>query len=145
MPCWRGYNERSWLDGYLRFLSTSPLEILDAANLVEQGFFETESAMRDEGWIFDEAILPLAIRRSLENAPQAEAILIMAMPCWAKADGTVANVMAYVDALEGHFGLPIIDGEIALFWSVFRSIGVLPREVAGTLLKSLQSARSASE
>lgn len=111
---------------------------------MEQGFFETETAMRDEGWIFDEDILPLAVRRSLEKAPQAEAILIMAMPCWTKADGTVANVMTYVDALEEQFSLPIIDGEIALFWSVFRSIGVLPSEVPGMLLKSLQSAQSAS-
>lgn len=133
-----GYNDRAWLDGYLSFLSTSPLEILDAANLVEQGFFESERAMRDEGWIFDEGILPLAVERSLEKAPKAEAILIMAEPCWTKADGSVANVMAYVDALEEKFGVPIIDGEMTLFWSVYKSIGVMPSEVSGTLLKRLQ-------
>lgn len=134
-----GYNERSWLDGYLRFLAPAPLEILDAENLVEQGFFESERAMRAEGWIFDEAILPLAVQRSLERAPKAQAILIMAMPCWVTADGSVNNVMTYVDELERQFGLPVVDGEMAMFWSVYRSIGVAPSAFPGTLLKRLQA------
>ena len=132
------YNDRSWVDGYLRFISASPLEILDAANFVEQGFFESERAMRNEGWIFDERILPLAIECSLEKVPQAEAILIMAEPCWTRPDGSVANVMAYVDALEEKFGIPIVDGEMALFWSIYKSIGVTPNELSGTLLQRLQ-------
>lgn len=132
------YNDRSWVDGYLRFISASPLEILDAANFVEQGFFESEMAMRNEGWIFDERILPLAIERSLEKAPEAEAILIMAEPCWTRPDGSVANVLDYVDALEEKFGIPIVDGEMALFWSVYKAIGVTPNELSGTLLHRLQ-------
>lgn len=134
-----GYNLRPWMDGYLRFIRGTGLQVTVSMNLADLGFFPTDDAMHAQGYIFDGAILPESIERILEIAPDTDAILVMSMPCWTDENGAVENMMDHVNALEARFGLPIVDGEMALFWSVFRSLGVVPDALQGRLMQQLRA------
>ena len=75
--------------------------------------------------------------RTAERASQADAILINGMPNWRNADGLPERTLHRVVELESALGKPIVSSDFALYWRIFKSLGVAPAGDHGILLNSL--------
>ena len=132
-----GYNNRAWLDGYLRIVAEAGLDVVHATNFVEQGLFPSEIEMTAQGFVFPESLARQSMQRVLNSAPDLDAILVMGMPSWERPAETTVRTHVVVDALEREVGKPVVSGDIALFWAVFQSLGIGPPGVGGHLLRTL--------
>ena len=92
-----GYNNRQWLDGYLRVIRESALNVVHATNFVEQGFYGSEADMTAEGFVFPEALAAQSMCRVASAAPNADAILVMGMPSWATSCGATIRTHQIVE------------------------------------------------
>jgi hypothetical protein len=77
------------------------------------------------------------MRRVAESAPRAEAILVNGMPNWRRPDGLPQRTLARVSELEAQVDKPVISADVALYWAIFRTLGVAPSGNHGRLLDSL--------
>ena len=134
-----GYNNRSWLDGYLKLVVEAGLDIAYAENFVDQGFFKSEVEMSAKSFIFPEVLAAQSMERALSAAPQVDAILLMGMPSWKTIEETTIRTHAIVDKLETKINKTIISGDIALFWAIFHTLGITPNGMSGELLHSLEN------
>ena len=133
-----GYNHRTWLDGYLRIVAEDGLNVVYAANFVEQGFFASETDMAAQGFVFSHLLATQSMSRVLAAAGDVDAILVMGMPSWETTDGTTVRTHTFIDTLETETGKPIVSGDLALFWAAFQSLGITPTGVGGHLLRTLR-------
>jgi hypothetical protein len=78
------------------------------------------------------------MRHAAEAAPGAEAILVNGMPNWRRPDGLPERTVSLARDLEAEIGMPVIAADLALYWAIFRSLGVAPVGVHGSLLAGLQ-------
>ena len=134
-----GYFWPDWRDGVARFLKSAGLDLLWYGNFVDQGIYDDQQLVNDKTWIFSEADAFESMRRVAEKAPGAEAVLLNGMPNWRRADGLPQRTVTIAKTLEAEIGKPIIASDLALYWALFRSIGVAPRGEQGHLLSTLQS------
>ena len=58
---------------------------------------------------------------------------------WRGADGIPERTLHRVEAMEAAIGKPVISSDFALYWRVFRSIGVTPTRTPGALLSTLNA------
>ena len=134
-----GYFWPDWRDGVVRFLTSAGLAPLWAGNFVDQGLYEDQQVVNDRTWIFSESDAFESMRRVAERAPDADAILLNGMPNWRRENAIPVRTVTLAAALEADIGKPVISADVALFWALFRSIGVAPQGEQGHLLASLQA------
>ena len=115
-----------WRDGVVRFLRSAGLDVVWAGNFVDQGWYETQEEVNGKTWIFPGELAKNSVRKVAEMAPDAEAILINGMPNWRRADGLPQRTVTHVAELEADIGLPLISSDFALYWALFRSLGIGP-------------------
>ena len=137
-----GYNNRTWLDGYLRILAEDGLNVVCAQNFVEQGLFASEAEMTEQGFIFSEALARESMGRIRSAAPEADAILVMGMPSWETKFGTTVRTHSLIEGLESAVDKPIVSGDIALYWATLQSLRIAPTGLGGCLLERLRLAGS---
>ena len=127
-----------WRDGIVRFLGEAGFDILYAGNFVDQGFFETQQECNDCIWIFPEEMAEQSMQRALEHAPGAQAVVVTGMPNWRRPDGLPLRTLHHVTALEAACGVPIVSSDFALYWRIYKSLGVKPDGHHGKLLATLE-------
>lgn len=127
-----------WRDGVVRFLKSAGLEIIWYGNFVDQGFYDDQQTVNDLTWIFPGDLALKSVQYVAEQAPNAEAILVNGMPNWRRDDGMPQRTISRVVELEAAIGKPVISSDFALYWGVFRSLGVAPVGNNGILLSSLR-------
>ena len=126
-----------WRDGVARFLRSADMDLLYAGNMVDLGLYETQEQVNDLTWIFSGEDAVESVKRTAENAPGAEAILINGMPNWRGPDGVPERTLHRVEEMEDAVGMPVISSDFALYWRIFKTLGIKPVEAPGRLLSTL--------
>ncbi len=128
-----------WRDGVVRFLRSAGLDVVWYGNFVDQGLYATQEEVNDRTWIFPGELAAESMRRTADSAPGAEVILVNGMPNWRRPDGLPERTVSRARDLEADLGLPVVAADLALYWAIFRSLGVAPTGEQGTLLSRLQA------
>lgn len=126
-----------WRDGVVRFLKSADLDLRYAGNFVDLGFYNTQQEVNDQIWIFPGDLALESVVRTAERAPDAEAIVINGMPNWRGPDGQPERTLHRVEELEASVGIPIVSADFALYWRIFKSLGIAPSAAPGRLLSTL--------
>ena len=127
-----------WRDGTARFLKDAGFDLIYAGNFVDQGFYGTQDEVNDLTWIFPGDLAGKSMIFCAEQAPEADAIVVNGMPNWRRPDGLPERTLHRAAALEAQLGKPIVSSDFALYWNIFRSLGVAPVGELPRLLSSLR-------
>ncbi|MEM8775962.1 MAG: hypothetical protein AAGF53_13070 [Pseudomonadota bacterium] len=133
-----GYFWPDWREGTTRFLADGSFDILYSGNFVDHGLMSTQEEVNEATWIFPGYFATRSFEYVAEKAPDADAIVIIGMPNFRRADGLPQRPVSILRDIERHIGKPIISSDCALYWNVFRSLGVTPIGKLPCLLASLQ-------
>jgi maleate cis-trans isomerase len=126
-----------WRDGIARFLKEAGFDVIYSGNLVDLGFYADQQALNDEIWIMPGDMAEQSMVRVVEQAPEADAVVVTGMPNWRRADGLPQRTVSLAPALEAAIGKPIVSSDFALYWRIFKTLGVAPPGSHGRLLSTL--------
>jgi len=129
-----------WRDGYARFLRQAGFDLAYVGNFVDQGFFSTQQEVNELTWIFEGSLAKRSMAHIAEQVEDLDAIVVNGMPNFRRADGLPERMVSVTRKLEATVGKPIVSSDTALYWRIFRSIGVTPLRLRaqGRLLSSLK-------
>ncbi|MGR3484760.1 MAG: aspartate racemase/maleate isomerase family protein [Paracoccaceae bacterium] len=130
------YHWPEWWQGTVRFLEEAGIRVLWAGNFVDQGWFGAQSEVNDLRWVFEGDLAAKSFAHVADKAPDAEAILINGM-CNFRVDGAPRRPLHLTPALEADLGKPVIGHDTALYWRIFKTLGLRPEGRHGALLESL--------
>ncbi|MDD9821567.1 MAG: hypothetical protein OXU98_01570 [Gammaproteobacteria bacterium] len=143
------YHRPEWWQGTVAFLEEAGVEVAWAGNFFDQGWFASQQEVDDCHWCFDAALarksfLYVAERVAelvAERAPPVDAYLINGMCNFrGGADGQAQRPVHLEVELEALLGAPVIGHDSALYWRMFKTLGLAPVTKQGRLLASLQAA-----
>lgn len=126
-----------WRDGIVRFLKQAGFEVCYFGNFVDQGFYPTQQQVNDLTWIFPGDLAGKSMSYVSEQAPDADAIVVTGMPNWRRVDGLPQRAVSLIQNLEAAAGKPVVASDIALYWRIFKTLGVAPEDRRGSLLATL--------
>lgn len=126
-----------WRDGIARFLRQAGFDVLYCGNFVDQGFYATQEEVNALNWIFPGELAGRSMRRVAERAPDADAVVINGMPNWRRGDGLPQRALSLLDDFEEAVGKPVVASDAALYWRIFKTLGVAPTRMPGRLLSGL--------
>lgn len=127
-----------WRDGVARFLKQAGFDLVYYGNFVDQGHYATQEEVNEATWIFPGELAEKSMTYVAEQAPEADAIVVNGMPNFRRADGLPQRTLAYAPALEEKLGKPIVSSDFALYWRIFKTLGVAPEGDHGHLLNTLK-------
>ena len=126
-----------WRDGIARFLQQAGFDLLYYGNFVDLGLYETQDQVNEQVWIFPGEMAERSMQRIAELAPKAEAFVVNGMPNFRGDDGLPRRVVSLAADLEARIGKPIVASDTALYWRLFKTLGVAPVGDHGRLLSTL--------
>ncbi len=126
-----------WRDGLAGFLRSAGLDIRYAGNFVDLGMYDTQEWVNAQRWIFPGDAAVESVVRAVEKAPDAEVVIVNGMPNWRNDDGLPERCLHRLTEMEDAVGRPVVASDTALYWAVFRSLGVAPTDAPGALLSGL--------
>jgi maleate cis-trans isomerase len=130
-----------WRDGIARFLKQAGFDLLYYGNFVDLGLYDTQDRVNEQVWIFPGEMAERSMLRVAELAPDAEAVVVNGMPNFRGADGlprrVVSLAVSLANDLEAAIGKPIVASDLALYWRIFKTLGVGPIGDRGRLLSTL--------
>jgi maleate cis-trans isomerase len=126
-----------WRDGLVRFLKEAGFDVLYYGNFVDQGFIDTVEEMNACTWIFPDELAAKSMTYVAEQAADADAIVVNGMPNWRRDDGLPQRTISRVEELESITGKPLVSSDFALYWNIYRSLGIAPKSAPGQLLSTL--------
>ena len=104
----------------------------------DQGWFESQEAVNDCRWVFDADLALKSFEYVAEQAPDADVILINGMCNFRSGEnGLPQRPLHLTPMLEGRLDKCIVGHDTALYWRIFRSLGIAPEGDHGRLLGSL--------
>ena len=132
------YHHPGWWQGTVGFLREAGFDVIWAGNFVDQGWFETQEQVNAKHWCFDGALWDQSFDFVADKAPGAEAYLINGMCNFRRAsDGLARRPVHLAPALEERLGKPVIGHDIALYWRLYKSLGIAPEGRHGRLMDRL--------
>ena len=132
------YHRDSWYKGTVGFLKEAGFDVVWAGNFHDQGWFKTQQEVDDCIWCFDEELLWKSFDYVADKAPQADAYLINGMSNYRRpSDGLAQRPVHHTAALEARLGKLVVGHDTALYWRLFKTLGVKPAKPNGQLLASL--------
>ena len=133
------YHWPEWWQGTVGFLKEAGFDVLWAGNFHDQGWFESQDSVNVKRWIFDGDLALKSFEYVAEQAPNADAYLINGMCNFRSGpDGIPERPLHLTASLEIALGKPVIGHDTALYWRVFKSLGLRPTSPLGQLLDSLE-------
>ncbi len=126
-----------WRDGIIRFLKQAGFDVLYYGNFVDQGFYSTRQEMNDQTWIFPGDLAEKSMLYVAEQAPDADAIVVNGMPNWRDPSGLPRRTVSVVADMESATGKAVVSSDFALYWRIFKTLGVAPERAPGQLLRTL--------
>lgn len=126
-----------WRDGLANFLRQAGFDLLYVGNFVDLGLYETQEEVNAHTWIFPGEAAKRSLEILAERAPGAEAFVVNGMPNFRRADGLPQRMVSLEAGLEDHLGKPIVSSDSALYWRIFKTLGVGPVTRQGRLLSTL--------
>ena len=132
------YHHPSWWRGTVAFLKEAGFDVLWAGNFHDQGWFESQEAINACIWCFDGELARKSFAYVAEKAPAADAYLINGMCNFRRAGDGLARRPVHLEIeLEAMLGKPMIGHDSALYWRIFKTLGIAPVTPQGSLLSSL--------
>ncbi|MEO0367874.1 MAG: hypothetical protein AAF197_03705 [Pseudomonadota bacterium] len=128
-----------WRDGIARFLRDAGFDLVYAGNFVDQGFYDSQQQVNDLTWIFPNDLAAKSMQYVAEQAPTAEAIVVNGMCNFRNANGLPERMVSREVELESLVGKPIISSDVALYWRIYKTLGLAPTGTHGQLLSTLTS------
>ncbi len=133
------YHHPSWWQGTVGFLKEAGFDVVWAGNFHDQGWFDTQEEINACIWCFDGYLARKSFQYVAEQAPNVDAYLINGMCNFRTgADGQAQRPVHLEVELEAMLGKPLISHDNALYWRVFKSLGIAPVTEQGSLLSSLK-------
>ncbi len=133
------YHWPEWWQGTRDFLEEAGFEVLWAGNFCDQGWFESQEGINACRWIFDGELAFRSFEYVAEQAPVADAYLISGMCNFRSGpNGLPQRPVHLTRELEGRLGKPVVGHDTALYWRVFKTLGLAPVTPQGQLLESLR-------
>lgn len=126
-----------WRDGIAHFLKQAGFDLVYFGNFVDLGFYATQEEVNDMTWIFPGDLAVQSMQRLAERAPDVDAYVVNGMPNFRRADGLPQRMVSREVELEALVGKPIVSSDTALYWRIFKSLGLRPTTRQGRLLSSL--------
>ncbi len=135
------YHWPEWWKGTVGFLREAGFDVVYAANFKDQGWFESQEEVNERRWVFEGDLALKSFLYVAERAPEADAYLINGMCNFRSGPGGSPRRPLHLAAeLEAALGKPVVGHDIALYWRVFRSLGLAPEgRRQGRLLDSLHA------
>ena len=134
-----GYFWPEWRDGVVRFLRSAGIDVVYAGNVVDLGLYQTQKEVNDLHWILPGDLALESMLRTLEKAPDVDAVVLNGMPNWRRADGLPQRTLHLVNELEAAIGKPIVSSDFALYWRIFKTLSVVPMGKHGQLMSTLSA------
>ncbi|MDJ0826724.1 MAG: hypothetical protein QNJ16_14585 [Rhodobacter sp.] len=131
------YHWPEWWQGTAGFLREAGFDVLWAGNFVDQGWFADQDAVNAQRWVFDGDLALKSFQYVADRAPAAEAILINGMCNFRGLDGQPQRPLHLTPMLEEALGMPVLGHDTALYWRVFKTLGIAPVGRHGRLLERL--------
>ena len=132
------YHRDSWYQGTVGFLKEAGFDVVWAGNFHDQGWFETQEQVDDCIWCFDEELIYNSFDYVADKAPHVDAYLINGMSNYRRpSDGLARRPLHHTPALEARLGTMVVGHDTALYWRLFKTLGIAPEGAHGHLLSSL--------
>jgi len=132
------YHWPQWWQGTVGFLKEAGFDVLWAGNFHDQGWFTSQEAVNECRWVFDADLAEKSFDYVAEQAPNADAYLINGMCNFRSGpNGLPQRPLQITAKLESRLGKPVIGHDTALYWRMFKSLGLAPVTSQGQLLESL--------
>ena len=133
------YHQPSWWKGTVSFLQEAGFDVVWAGNFHDQGWFDSQEAVNECKWCFNGELAPNSFAYVAEQAPSVDAYLINGMCNFRSGPAGQAQRPVHLAAgLETMLGKPVIGHDIALYWRIFKTLGIAPVTKQGSLLASLK-------
>jgi maleate cis-trans isomerase len=126
-----------WRDGLARFLRDAGFDIQYVGNFVDQGFYPHQDAVNAQTWIFPDDLAEKSMRYVAEQAPNVDAIVVNGMCNFRNSAGLPERMVSREVELESIIGKPIVASDVALYWRIYKTLGIAPAGHHGALLSSL--------
>jgi len=127
-----------WRDGIARFLRQAGFDLLYVGNFHDQGWYATQEEVNDCTWIFPGDLFEKSMRYVAEQAPNAEAIVVNGMSNYRRADdGLPQRPVSLIADLEPTIDQTVVASCNALYWRIFKTLGIQPAGSYGRLLSML--------
>ncbi|NOD64831.1 MULTISPECIES: hypothetical protein [unclassified Ruegeria] len=134
------YHTNSWYMGTVGFLKEAGFDVVWAGNFFDQGWFATQEEVDDCVWCFDEALIWKSFDYTAEQAPNVDAYLINGMSNYRRpSDGVARRPVHHTAELEKRLGKPVIGHDTALYWRLFKTLGLAPTSYHGQLMATLET------
>ena len=132
------YHRDSWYQGTVGFLQEAGFDVVWAGNFHDQGWFSTQQEVDECIWCFDEELLWKSFDFVANKAPNVDAYLINGMSNYRRpSDGLARRPVHHTAELEKRLGSMVVGHDTALYWRLFKTLGIAPAEAQGKLLASL--------
>ena len=133
------YHWPDWWRGTASFLREAGFDVVWAGNFVDQGWFGTQEEVNARIWCFDGDLAEKSMLYVAEQAPNADAYLANGMCNFRREnDGLAQRFCSLEVGLEALLGKPVITHDNALYWRIFKTLGLAPVTEQGSLLSSLR-------
>ncbi len=132
------YHHPGWWQGTVNFLKEAGFDVVWAGNFQDQGWFDSQDEINACIWCFDGDLARKSFQYVAEQAPDVDAYLINGMCNFrCEPDGQAQRPVHLEVELEAMLGKPLISHDNALYWRVFKTLGIGPVTEQGSLLSSL--------
>jgi len=132
------YHHPSWWQGTVGFLEEAGFDVVWAGNFVDQGWYNTQEEVNDCIWCFDGNLAEKSFSYVADKAPDVDAYLINGMCNFRSGPNGQAQRPVHLETqLEAMLGKPVIGHDTALYWRMFKTLGIAPISEQGQLLSSL--------
>lgn len=133
------YHWPSWWQGQVAFLKEAGFDVVWAGNFVDQGFLPDQETCNAQIWCFDGYLAERSMAYVAEKAPNVDAYLANGMCNFRRAsDGLAQRFVSLERDLEAQLNTPVITHDNALYWRIFKTLGLAPVTPQGRLLSSLK-------
>ncbi len=126
-----------WRDGITRFLKEAGFDMIYYGNFVDLGLFDTQEECNDCTWIFPGEFAAESMHRTAEKAGDVDAFVVNGMPNFRREDGLPQRMVSLEVELEAEVGKPIVSSDSALYWRIFKTLGIAPTTKQGKLMSTL--------
>lgn len=132
------YHWPQWWQGTVSFLREAGFDVLWAGNFHDQGWFDSQHIVNEHRWIFAGDLAEKSFAYVAAQAPDADAYLINGMCNFRSGpNGMPQRPVHLTRSLEAMLGKPVVGHDTALYWRLFKTLGLAPTRPMGTLLDSL--------
>jgi maleate cis-trans isomerase len=132
------YHWPTWWQGTVGFLKEAGFDVVWAGNFVDQGFIASQEECNAQTWCFDGDLAAKSMAYVADKAPHVDAYLANGMCNFRrKSDDLAQRFVSLEVGLETLLGKPLVTHDNALYWRIFKTLGLAPTKQQGHLLSTL--------